>query len=207
MSNQPNLPQWDIRILGLKQLDDLFRTLPATIQAKCLRPALRAAAKDLKSAVQAAAPRKSGRLAMTFKVRARKRQRGVMGVDVCTGDRDELGIPATRKDGWPRGYYPASVEFGTKKPRRGRGKRPFKRRRIRSQRMAELLAASDGVYLSEFGGHKQPPRPFIRPTVVRLYSAMIQKIGAVLSERVNSLKSVSTETEVFGGGGLEGEVL
>jgi len=127
---------------------------------------------------------------------------------VATGDRKALGIPETRKNGWPRGYYPAAVEFGTKKGRRVRGKKAFKRRRIRSQRMAELLAASDGVYLSEFGGSKQPPRPFIRPTVERLRGALIQKIGAVLSERVNALKSVTRETEVFGaGGGLEGEAL
>lgn len=191
----------DISILGLPALEQMFRTLPVTLQSKCLRPALRAAAKDLKAAVQAAAPRASGRMAASFGIRARKRSRTGIGIDVVTGTRAELGIPVNRKDGGPRGYYPAAVEFGTKKARPRAARRMA---RLRA-RFGNNLSASQ----VEFGTRTQPPRPFIRPTVDRLRGALIQKIGAVLSERVNAIKSVTRETEVFGagGGGLDGEVL
>ena len=186
---------FDISIIGMPELERLFKTLPATVQGKALRPALREAAKDLRGQLKLIPYRKSGRLAASFTIRAMKRSRTGIGIDVNTGTREQLGIPASRKDGGPRGYYPAALEWG-RKPN-------AKKRHNKASRGKFREGKAPTVADVEFGNRGQAPRPFIRETVARMRAALIAKVGSVLTEKINTLPSVTNPTgQVFGGGGI-----
>jgi len=97
----------DIAVIGDKELQRKLKALDIKMQKKIIHKALRAAAKPILAQSKATAPVLSGRLKKSLKLRARRARRGVFGVQVMTGTRQELGIPA----GYPY-YYPAAVEYG-----------------------------------------------------------------------------------------------
>jgi HK97 gp10 family phage protein len=100
-----------IQIEGAKQLEARLKALPAKVSGKIGRQALRAGAKDIQSPAVQHAPRKSGLLASTIKVRAARRSRGKIGAVVQTGQ------------GFFRGktFYGAFEEFGWRVGRRALG--------------------------------------------------------------------------------------
>ena len=100
---------FDISLLGDKALSRKLAKLPAAVQRKVLRPALRKGGKVILEAVRRNIPVDEGKLRKTLKLRALKAKRGRIGVEVRTGTREELDIPAGAE-----GYYPAHVELGTR---------------------------------------------------------------------------------------------
>jgi HK97 gp10 family phage protein len=101
---------FDISLLGDRELQQQFRALPLAVQRKLLRQSFRAALRPVLTAARAAAPRLTGRLARTLRLRALRRRRGQLGMMVISGTRESLNIPADHP--W---YYPAHVELGTSK--------------------------------------------------------------------------------------------
>lgn len=71
------------------------------------RQAFRDGAKVVQAAAKANAPHRTGALKRSIKVRSHRRSRVRFGVEVRTGTREELGIPADAP-----GYYPMSIETG-----------------------------------------------------------------------------------------------
>lgn len=61
----------NIRVTGLAELQKFLDTLPAKMETNIMRGALRAGLKPVKLEVERTAPRKTGKLAMSFKLSAR----------------------------------------------------------------------------------------------------------------------------------------
>lgn len=96
-------------ITGHQELQRRLSTLKASLARKIVSRAMRQGAKHVLAKSKALAPVKTGALKRSLKVRALKtRRKGVTGVAVQTGTREELGIPAKSK-----AYYPAALEFGS----------------------------------------------------------------------------------------------
>ena len=91
-----------VRITGAKEIERMLRALPARIAGKIVRPALRAAAKEIQTEAKRLAPFKSGLLRKNIKVRAGKRKRGRISVLVQNKAGDYRGET----------YYAAFQEFG-----------------------------------------------------------------------------------------------
>lgn len=98
-------------VTGVGRLDRQLRALEPAIGKKATRKALRAAAKVVQKEAQRVAPKKTGALARSIKVRARKARR--------RRDKGTLAYKATVGKGWFKGdtFYAAFLEFGTKKMR------------------------------------------------------------------------------------------
>ena len=137
------MARFDISMLGDKALAETFAALPDAIERKVLTRALREAGKVLLQLTKARAPRDTGKLASTMKLKAMKRSRRRVGVMVQTGTRAELGIIAKTRISYvgsgatlrvkrvkETGYYPAHQEFGTKKA----SPNPYTRTSLRSGR-------------------------------------------------------------------------
>lgn len=114
-----------LELVGFEHVINQFKTLDGKIQKKALRPALRAGAKVIQKSAKSKAPRLSGRLRKFIKVKSLKRSRGEIGVAVQTGTRLELQIPHAEQ-----GYYPFSIEFGTKTVK----KQPYMKPALREKR-------------------------------------------------------------------------
>lgn len=99
----------DIRLLGAPELQAQLKALPLKVQKKLLRQGMRKAGKLVRDEAQRLVPVDTGELKQSLKVRALLRGRGSFGVRIMTGTRSELGI-----DPDAQGYYPASVEFGSR---------------------------------------------------------------------------------------------
>jgi HK97 gp10 family phage protein len=92
------------RLRGDKAVIRRLNALPKKLRRKVLSQAMRKGMKIVKASVAAAAPRDTGKLARSAKVRAGKRTRkGVIMIDVVylTKDFDDK-----------HGYYPAAVQYG-----------------------------------------------------------------------------------------------
>ena len=99
---------FDISLIGDRELQQQFKALPLAVQRKLLRQSFRQALRPVLTAARAAAPRLTGRLARTLRLRALRRRRGQLGMMVISGTRESLNIPADHPS-----YYPAHVELGT----------------------------------------------------------------------------------------------
>lgn len=103
----------DLKLLGDKALQRNIDKLTNAVQKKIVRKALRAEGKLLLADIKARilSIRVTGRhtdpLARLTKLRAIKRSRNRIGVQIVTPTRDELGIPSDA------GYWPAHMELGT----------------------------------------------------------------------------------------------
>jgi HK97 gp10 family phage protein len=95
----------NIRIDGMEDLLKRLKTLEPKLAKKVIRQSLRAGAKVILTAARAKAPRRSGLLKKSIKVRALKRSRtGRIGITVQTGEGDFQG----------KTFYGAFVEYGHK---------------------------------------------------------------------------------------------
>jgi HK97 gp10 family phage protein len=102
-----------LNLIGFEEVRATFDVLPEKLKKKALRPALRSGAKVIQKDAKARAPKgkySTGRNKKYIKIKSLKRSRKSFGVKVQTGTRQELGIPRDAK-----GYYPFSLEYGTKK--------------------------------------------------------------------------------------------
>ena len=100
-----------LKITGDEALARKFRTLERNVARKVLRKSLRKAAKPIQQEAKRLAPRDSGELRRTIKIRSVTSVRSLkknIGVIVRTGTREELGIRPNAP-----GYYPAVQEFGS----------------------------------------------------------------------------------------------
>ena len=77
------MPETVITIDGAKELEKKLRDLGAQAEKKVYRQALRAGAKVVQVAAKAKAPKDTGLLRKSIKVRAGKRSRGQIEVNVC----------------------------------------------------------------------------------------------------------------------------
>jgi hypothetical protein len=111
-------------VTGHKEIDDLFRKMPAALQRKFTRGALRLAAKRDQQETKRIIKSESydtGAFYRSIKIKATKRSRVRIGVSVFT-DRNKLFAeyekqhghkPHPRKGETEPHFYPASIEFGT----------------------------------------------------------------------------------------------
>lgn len=92
-----------ITIKGADEIQRLLSELEPKLQRKVIRQALRKAAKPIQSAAKADAPTKTGRLRKAIKIRAAKRKKGTIGINVAIADRDFTGAK----------FYGAFENYGT----------------------------------------------------------------------------------------------
>lgn len=107
-----------IRLEGAKELYRKLRDLPAKFARKILSKALRAGAKVVQAAAKKLAPKLSGLLRRSIKVRATKRKKGRVGFVVGTSAGDYKG----------KSFYGAFLEWGH---RLGSRKLGSKRRKVK----------------------------------------------------------------------------
>ena len=95
-----------VSVTGLKELDRKMRALEPAMQKKIIRKAARRAAKPVLDRARAFAPRRSGALERSLKIRALRRSRR----------RTAIGVQVSTDKGWFKGdeFYGAFVELGTK---------------------------------------------------------------------------------------------
>lgn len=127
---------FDLSLLGDQELNRQFKALPLVVQRKLLRQSFREALRPVLTAARANAPRLTGLLARTLRLRALKRRRGQLGMMVISGTRASLKIPATHP--W---YYPAHVELGTSKM----PARPYLRPAFDTQRESMVRTLARGI--------------------------------------------------------------
>lgn len=127
--------RFDISMLGSQALSEALAALPEKLERRVVTRATRAAGKFFLTLAKGRAPKETGKLAQTLKLKSLKRRKGRVGVSIQTGTREELGLlaaassraraTATQRRGLERGilrhyqaalrwYYPAHVELGTK---------------------------------------------------------------------------------------------
>lgn len=94
-----------VDIRGLREVRDLLRRLPASLERRAYRTAARNALKPVQDRAKALAPVKSGTLRKSIKIRTEKfRTRG--------GVRAQVWVDPGRK-GRPGAHYAHMVEYGT----------------------------------------------------------------------------------------------
>ncbi len=149
---------------------------------KVMRKALRDVGKVVAATARANAPRDTGRMADSIRVRAIRRSRRRIGVKVEVGTRQELGLASYDPDG---GYYPFAVEYGAT-IRRGTSGGVFGKK--------GAIMAADRVI---------PARPFLRPAFdahleimrARLRAAVVDLINLALAESVRKRPFVDHNVE------------
>jgi HK97 gp10 family phage protein len=105
----------DITMLGDKELEKALAAIDEKMQKKLMQNALREGAKIIAEEAKVRAPKRTGMLKRSIKVRAlHQKKRGTLGVQVQTGTRRELGISEQAY-----GYYPAALEYGWRMKRSG----------------------------------------------------------------------------------------
>lgn len=120
---------FDVSILGDAALTKVFQGLERKVAGKVLRPALRVAAKRIRDVARAnAAPGLTGATSEHIRVKGSSKK-GRLAVQVVTGSREDMGIPADAKY-----YYPSAVELGTEKMEA----QPFLRPALDANRAAAL---------------------------------------------------------------------
>lgn len=122
-----------VTFTGSAEVKAIFDAMPGKVQKKLIRHALRAAAKAIQEDAKRIAPDETGALAKSIKVRAMKRSRTRVGVQVFT-DSDSL-----QTDG-KKGYYAAFTELGTSRE----AAQPFLRPALEGNKgQAQSMIASD----------------------------------------------------------------
>lgn len=104
----------DITMVGDKALQRKLNRMVDKVQKKIVTKGLRAGGRPVLVAAQAKVPVDEGKLKESLKLRARRARRGEFGMQVITGTRAELGIPADAP-----GYYPMAIEYGFTHARSG----------------------------------------------------------------------------------------
>lgn len=123
------------KLLGVDELVEKLKMLRGPAMKKVYRQAMREAARPVLSTAKQIVRIDSGRLQKSLKIRALRRSRKLIGVQITPGSRGELGIPGKSK-----GFYPTHIELGFK--RKG-GKTKFPGNRY--LRDALLLEKTDAM--------------------------------------------------------------
>lgn len=89
-------------IQGLTALRRAFRELPKTTARKVVRRALRSGAKIVQDEIRRRTPLRTGALARAIRVRAGRRQRGILSILVVMGEGNYRG----------KTFYGSFLEFG-----------------------------------------------------------------------------------------------
>lgn len=106
----------NVKFLGSRELERKLAKLEAKVQRSIVRKALRRIAATVKPLMEAAIPIDTGLLkSQGLRLRAAKRSRTNLGVNIMTPSRKELGISSDSPY-----YYPAHVEFGHNSPLTGK---------------------------------------------------------------------------------------
>lgn len=95
----------DIRVFGDKELQRKLKALPLILQKKILRSAMRAGGKIVLDSAKQRVPVDTGALQASLKLRAMKRSKNVLGVQILTGKGFFVG----------KQFYGAFLELGTHK--------------------------------------------------------------------------------------------
>lgn len=186
------MPTYTLEVLGMPEVERVLNALPAIIQGRVLRPALRDGAKVIRDAVVDEAPRFTGNMARHFKVRAMKiRRRFGVGMRVIAGTKDDLGIPERTKAGGPRGFYPIAIEYGWHPGLRpGTRKITFTRARTSRYGAAGTTAT---IYKrltdAEYGTKKVQPNPFMLRAFQGAREAALEAVKAGLRAGVEALNA------------------
>jgi HK97 gp10 family phage protein len=94
----------ELKVTGLKEVEAALKTLPARVAKKVLRQAMRKGQKIVQAEVKALAPVRTGATRKAVKVRAGKRKKDTVRINVQIGKGDYKGAT----------YYAAFPEYGTK---------------------------------------------------------------------------------------------
>ena len=84
---------------GGQQLERMLGGLPAKVEKKVTRQALREGAKTFRTAIRAKMPVRSGQMRRALAVRAQKRKRGEIGVNVVFNTKRYPGLVKRTKGG------------------------------------------------------------------------------------------------------------
>lgn len=95
---------------GDRELKAKLESMTRGIQNKAMRAALRAGMGPVASLAKQRAPVLTGRLQKSIKIASYRGKRGIVGAVVRTGTRRQLRIMPENPY-----YYPAALEYGTKK--------------------------------------------------------------------------------------------
>lgn len=154
-----------LHVKGLPQLEKTLGQVPAKLEAKILRGALRAGANVVLNEVRSRVPVKSGRLAKTLRISTGVR-RGVVTARVVAGDR-KRGV-----------FYAHMVEGGTKRHtirgRRGKG--------LRIGGIEGRVIVTNRV---EHPGARA--RPFMRPALESSATAALEAVAAYIRKRLDQV--------------------
>lgn len=94
-----------VEVRGVKELQKSLTELPKTIKKKALVSSQRDALKPVLAAYQSTLPRRSGRYAMSLRIRAVRRSRTRVGVTISV-------VPKFLQLEEGEFYYPAAIEYG-----------------------------------------------------------------------------------------------
>lgn len=142
-------------IAGLADLDKILKTLPAKIEAKVLRGAVRAGAKKFEEEAKALVPVRSGDLRKSIRVTTRMR-RGEVKATVTAGNKDA--------------FYAYMVEFGTSQ----HFIKPKNRKSLFFAGLAKETVDHPGA----------TPKPFMRPALDRGERPAIDAAVAYIRRRL-----------------------
>lgn len=120
------------KIQGVDKLILKLRRLRGTAMRKVYRQAMREAARPVLATAKQIIPIGTGRAQKSLKIRALRRSRKLLGVQISPGSRGELGLSGVK------GFYPTHIELGFK---RGATKFPGNR----FLRDAVLLEKTDAI--------------------------------------------------------------
>ena len=189
---------FQIDIVGLPAVQRAFDVLPFAIQRKVLKPALESGAHFLMSALRSAAPVDTGALRDHLRVRAlRMRSKYGIGFMVLTGKRSELGIPERTVRGSPRGYYPASIEYGWHPV--GRGQVGSKRSRREDRRKGKgsgiFYDAWVRLKAAEFGTARTAANPWMSETFHSMKGQIVAVVGEAISRTLPEVVEARIEAD------------
>lgn len=134
-------------VTGIGKIDRKLRKLPAVVGKKVVRKSMRAGMKVIKSAVESEVPVDTGLTRSAVKLKAHKRSRNKIGIDVRI-DASTEGLKKTSSKG-KTVFYPAIVEYGRKKGKKPLPPNPFMRRAFTAKgetaRQITLKQLRDGI--------------------------------------------------------------
>lgn len=152
-----------IHIRGYEELDRRLKELPAKVEAKLLRNALRAAARVIEAEVDRRVPRKTGAMAETVRVSTSiKPSKGLVTAKVVVGNKKGV-------------FYPLFVERGTKA-------------HTIAVKVAKRLAIGGGsvgvVFATSVQHPGAKPEPFMAPALAASADAAVEACAQYLRDHL-----------------------
>ena len=155
------MPELEVNVAGLKELDEAMKQLSDKLQRNVLRAALRAGSKEIADEAKRLVPVKTGRLRDTIRVTSRV-IKGVPTAKVVAG-----GASKGKRKG---AFYAPMIEFGTNA------------HIIRSKTGGTL--SFNGVKVFEVQHPGAQKKPFMRPASDARAQAAVQRFAEYLRSRL-----------------------